>query len=116
MEYIEGIVVAFGAPATMIGMIAFWVWFNKKHTLEHKVILQRLCEAEKHNETIAEDLSNLYKMSLRSCIVNQNIPVSARIDMYDTYKAKGFNSWIDQDVEENLLHIEPEHDRRDTDK
>ena len=104
MEYVEGIVMAFGTPAMVIGIIAFLVWFTNKHTEEHRIILSRLDATDKRDETIAEDMANLYKMSLRSCIVNEAIPVSARLDMYDIYKAKGFNSWVDQYVEENLKH------------
>jgi len=115
MEYIEGIILAFGTPVVMIAVIAFLVWFNKKHTLEHRDILQRLDAAEKLNSTLADNMNELYKMSLRSCIVNTNIPVSARLELYDVYKSKGFNSWIDEYVDKHLLNPEKVVRKRKTD-
>lgn len=112
MEYIEGLVTAFGTPAIVMAIIAFLIWFTKKHTLEHKVILKRLDDTERTNETIAESLTELYKMSLRSCIVNQNIPISARLELYDIYKAKGFNSWVDKYVEEHLINLPQDQPKR----
>lgn len=99
MDYIQGLIQAFGTPAVVIAIIAFLFFYNKKHTEEHVEILNKLNEAEKQNKLI----SDIYKISLRSYIVNPEIPVSARLDMYDIYKGQGFNSWIDKYVEDNLL-------------
>ena len=112
LEYIEVI----GTPVILAIVVMYLCWFNKTHTAEHVQIMKRLEDNEKDIDKIADDIGELYKLVLRVNILDDNIPVNIRLDMYDTYKARGHNSFIDKYVEENLLNREPVHTRRLTDK
>ena len=99
----------------VIGIVAYLIWFSRVHTKEHKVILERLNTAETSNAARTEEMTSIYKLVLRSSIVNHSIPRSARLEMYDTYKTHGWNSWVDEYVNQNLLTPEPDHNRRKED-
>lgn len=108
MEYIEGLVTAFGTPTVVIAIVAFLLWFNKKHTAEHEVIMKQLARDSEH-------LHEITMMTLRSAITNPNLPRSARLELFDRYKVLGGNSWIEEYVEKHLLNDEVPH-RRHTDQ
>lgn len=109
MEYIEGLVAAFGTPAVVIAIIAFLVWFTTKHTKEHEVIMKQLARDSEH-------LFEITMLTLRTAITNPNLPRSARLELFDRYKKLGGNSWIDEYVKDHLIENEPEHNRRSTDQ
>lgn len=100
----------------VVGIISYLTWFHTIHKKEHAAIIDRLTIAEESNTARTDEMSAMYKLVLRSNIVNPNIPKSARLDMYDDYKKHGYNSWVDQYVEENLLNAAEPRNRRIDDK
>lgn len=104
------------------GVVAYLIWErnnSKKevdfHKKEHQAILDQI---EELKEAQTEDVNahdKIFKLLLRSCIVNKEFPRNARLEMYDEYKKSGYNSWVDAYVEKNLLSPEPEHNRRKDD-
>ena len=109
MEYVEGLITAFGTPSVVIAIVAFLVWFNKKHSLEHEVIMKQLARDSEH-------LHEITMLSLKSAITNPNLPRSARLELFDEYKRKGGNSWVEEYVENNLNKCEDSPKRRITDE
>lgn len=110
-------VVSYVPPQLMVvGIITYLTWFTQVHKKEHKIIIERLNTAEASNVVRTDEMSALYKLTLRSNIVNPNLPKSARLDMYDDYKKHGFNSWVDEYVEKNLLNPVEPHNRRKEDE
>lgn len=108
MEYVQGLVEAFGTPSVVIAIIAFLVWFNKKHSVEHETIMKQLARDSQH-------LHEITMLSLKSAITNPNLPRSARLELFDEYKRKGGNSWVEDYVQDNLYGNEDVPHRRKTD-
>lgn len=110
-------IVGYVPPQLMVvGILCYLIWFHQSHKKEHALILERLETSEKSNVERAEEVNHVYKLVLRSSIVNESIPRSARLDMYDDYKKAGFNSWVDSYAETHLLAPLEPHNRRKEDK
>jgi len=92
-------------PANLIttGIISYLLWFNSKHTREHKEILSRLSFSENADLKVDEKLNDIYMMALKTAITNVDLPLTVRIELYDLYKGLGGNSWIDMYAKEHLF-------------
>lgn len=102
-----------------VAIVLYLIWFTNTHKKDHKEILKRLEEEELKSITVDQKMTDIYMLTLRGNIVNPHIPVSARLEMYDIYKARGGNSWVSKWVEDNLIgHSEDEstYGRRKTDE
>jgi len=93
-------------PPQMVytSIILYLIWFTRTHKKDHLEILDRLEKKEAEDERVNKILNEIQLLVLKSIITNKDIPESARLDSFDTYKKHGGNSWIDKYVEENLLN------------
>lgn len=60
-------------------------------------------DRETFNERVKSATHDQYMMTLRASIVNESLPRSVRLEIYDEYKKEGGNSWVSQYVDEHLL-------------
>lgn len=92
-------------PSNLInlGIIAYLIWFARKHTGEHKEILRRLDFSEHTDQVVDEKLDDIYMIALKTSITNEDLPMAVRMDLYDIYKGLGGNSWIDVYAKEHLF-------------
>lgn len=109
MEYIEGLITAFGTPTVVIVLIYFVYKINSDNKKDHDVLMKQLARDSEH-------LHEITLMSLRSGIANPDLPRSVRLQMFDEYKKKGGNSWVEEYVENHLLSEDDHPHRRYTDE
>ena len=95
MEYIEGIVGAFGTPVVVIALIAYLFYFNKTHSAEHAKILSRLEKGDTKFESVDKNLKKITLITLKQEIMNQSFPIDDRLRAYAQYHEMGGNGYMD---------------------
>lgn len=95
MEYIEGLVVAFGTPVVTIALIAFLVYFTRTHSREHIDILSRLKKGDDKFDSVDKNLKKITLITLKQEIMNEEFPIDDRLRAYKQYKELGGNGYMD---------------------